>query len=202
MNAGHQSGRSAETVHSSKTLAQFLTLLFSRSSAELVDLGPVVGANITFLGERIGCKIHVEDLYADLDRHAGQDALDRFPEFLERRLALLDQSVDAVLCWDIFDYLAPAAAHVLAGELIRVLRPGGALLGFFSSGGLDAGCYTKYVIEDEAHLRCRFYAAACGRGTVLQNRDITNLFAGLELFASVLLKSGVREVLFRKPDEA
>ena len=33
----------------------------------------------------------------------------------------------------------------------------------------------------------------------LQNRDIGNLFAGLELFASVLLKSGVREVLFRKP---
>jgi hypothetical protein len=189
----------SETVHSSTTLAAFLTLLFARSSAELVDLGPVIGANVAFLGERIGCKIHVEDLYADLDRHAADGALERFPEFLERRLAMADASVDAVLGWDIFDYLAPASAQVLAGELIRVLRPGGALLGFFGSGGLDDRCYTKYVIEDEAHLRRRCYAAACRRETVLQNRDIAALFAPLELFASVLLKSGVREVLFRKP---
>lgn len=201
MNAGQKSGRtdvSVETVGPSKMLAQFLTLLFSQPSAELVDLGPAVGANITFLGERIGCKIHVEDLYADLDRHARQGALDRFPEFLERRFALLDESVDAVLCWDIFDYLDPAAAAVLAGELMRVLRPGGPLLGFFSGGGDDEGCYTKYFIEDDAHLRRRSYAAACSRGRVLQNREISDLFAGLELFGSVLLKSGVREVLFRK----
>ena len=107
-----------------------------------------------------------------------------------------------MLCWDIFDYLAPAAAGVLAGELIRVLRPGGTLLGFFSGGGPDDGCYTKYVIENDWRLRLRFYAAACARERVLQNREITNLFAGLELFSSVLLKSGVREVLFGKPVEA
>jgi hypothetical protein len=35
---------------------------------------------------------------------------------------------------------------------------------------------------------------------VLQNRDIQRLFTGLDLFDSLLLKSGVREVLFRKPD--
>ena len=65
-----------------------------------------------------------EDLYADLDRHAQQGALDRRPEFLGRRFALLDESVDVVLCWDVFDYLVPAAARVFAGELMRVLRPG------------------------------------------------------------------------------
>jgi hypothetical protein len=188
-------------VAASKTLAQFLALLFSQSVAELVDLGPVIGSNITFLGERIGCKIHVEDLYADLDRHARQGALDHFPEFLERRFALLDESVDAVLCWDIFDYLAPEAATVLAGELMRVLRPGGTLLGFFGGGAPDDRRYTKYFIEGEAHLRRRFYPAACSRWRVLQNRDIDNLFAGLELFGSILLRSGVREVLFRKPAE-
>lgn len=202
MSGEQKSGRagvSAETVGPSKTLAQFLTLLFAQPSAELVDLGPVVGSNIEFLGERIGCKIHVEDLYADLDRHAREDALDRFPEFLEGRFALRDESVDAVLCWDIFDYLDPDASAVLAGQLTRMLRRGGPLLSFFSGGGDDEPCYTKYVIEDDAHLRRRSYAAACSRGRVLQNREITNLFAGLELFGSVLLKSGVREVLFRKP---
>jgi hypothetical protein len=33
----------------------------------------------------------------------------------------------------------------------------------------------------------------------LQNRDINFLFAGLEIFDSLLLKSGVREIIFRKP---
>jgi hypothetical protein len=191
----------AETVWTSKTLAQFLSLLFARPAAELVDLGPVVGANIAFLGERIGCKIHVEDLYADLDRHAREDTLDRLPEFLARRLPLPEGSIDAVLCWDIFDYLAPASATVLADTLTRLLRPSGALLAFFGGEGPDDRRYTKYVIEDETHLRYRFYAAGCGRERVLQNRDIPNLFTGLELFGTVLLKSGVREALFLKPAE-
>jgi hypothetical protein len=189
----------AEPVYSSKTLAKLLTLLFAPPAAEQVDLRPEIGTNIAFLGESIGCKIHVEDLYADLDRHAQEGALDRFSEFLGGRFALRDGSVDAVLCWDIFDYLAPPAASVLAGEVKRMLRPGGVLLGFFGARASDDTRYTKYFIEDETHLRYRFYPSACTRRWVLQNRDINHLFAGLELFDSLLLKSGVREILFRKP---
>ena len=43
--------------------------------AEVLDLGPAIGSNITFLGERIGCKIDVNDLYADLERHVHEDSL-------------------------------------------------------------------------------------------------------------------------------
>lgn len=192
-------GASSEPVSRSTTLARFLTLVCARPAAELVDLGPVIGPNITFLGERVGCKIHVEDLYADLDRHARQGTLDGLPEFLGRRFSLPGESIDAVLGWDVFDYLDGAAADVLAGEVKRLLRPGGLLLAFFGAGGPAAMRYTKYVIEDEAHLRHRFYAASCSPRRVLQNRDIANLFTGLGVVESVLLKSGVREVLFQRP---
>src|SRR5262245_11653077 len=197
--SGRIAGVSAESVSASKTLATFLSLVCSRPAPELMDLGPVIGSNITFLGERTACKIHVEDLYADLDRHAQQGTLDRFPEFLSGRFALDDRSIDAVLCWDVFDYLVGPAAGVLAAELVRMLRRGGALLAFFGPGRPDDMRYAKYFIEDEAHLRHRFYPAACGRRSVLQNREISQLFGGLEVSDSVLLKSGVREVLFRKP---
>ena len=80
-----------------------------------------------------------------------------------------------------------------------MLRPGGALLAFFGDVGPRDPGYIKYVIEDEEHLRYRFYAAAGGRRTMLQNRDIIKLFDGLRVFDSVLLKSGVREMLFLKP---
>lgn len=183
----------------SRVLATFLSIVSSRPAAEVVDLGPAVGANIAFLGERIGCRIHVEDLYGELDRHARQGTLDRCTERLGERLAGFDERIDAVLCWDVFDYLAPAAAGALAGRLVQALRPGGALLAFFGAGTLGERSYTRYVIEDETHFRCRVSNAAYGRQQVLQNRDITRLLTGLDLFDSLLLKSGVREVLFRKP---
>ena len=189
---------SAETVYASKTLASFLSLLFARPAAEVVDLGPVIGSNVTFIGDRVDCKIHVEDLYTDIDRHLRQGTLDQLSEFLSGRFPLPDASIDAVLGWDIFDYLAPPAASALAGELVRILRPGGALLGFFGPRACDDPRYTKYFIEDDSHLRSRSYPSACGQRWVLQNRDICIMFAGLELCDSVLLKSGVREILFRK----
>ena len=190
---------SAETVYASKTLARFLDLLFARpNDAEVVDLGPVIGSNITFLGERVGCKIHVEDIYADIDRHIHQDRLAQLPEFLTGRLRVRPSSIDAVLGWDVFDYLPPMAATTLASELMRILRPGGVFLGFFGARASDDPRYTKFFFEDESHLRCRYYPSACTRRWVLQNRDINIMFAGLEVFETVLLKSGVREILFRK----
>jgi len=75
VNAGQKSGRLSDLVsrfsRPNKTLATFLSLGFSQRAAEVMDPGPVIGPNITFLGER----------------------------------ALLDERVDAVLCWDVFDDL-------------------------------------------------------------------------------------------------
>ena len=198
---GRLSGRTTppgEIVTASTTLARFLSLLFARPAAEVVDLGPVIGSNVAFLGERVDCKIHVEDLYVDIDRHIEQERLHQLPGCLSGRLARPDGSIDAVLGWDIFDYLPPQAASALAAELVRILRPGGVLLGFFATRASDDPHYVKYLIEDETHLRHRFYPSTCVRRWVLQSRDINIMFADLELCDSVLLKSGVREILFRK----
>ena len=51
-----------------KALRKFLATLTSRPNPVLLDLGPVIGANVSFFGEQLGCKILVEDLYADIDR--------------------------------------------------------------------------------------------------------------------------------------
>ena len=158
----------------------------------------MIGANIAFLGERVRCKIHVEDLYADVERHVRHGLLDRLTEFVGGRFALPDATVDAVLCWHVFDYLDPAAGSVVARELGRVMRPGGVLLAFFGAAGARAPCYTTYVVEDEEHLRVRCCPAPGSQQRVLQNRDIMNLFDHLGVVDSVLRTSGVREVLVRK----
>jgi hypothetical protein len=188
-----------DTVFKSTALASFLEAVGSRPPVVLVDLGPVIGSNITLLGERVGCKIHVEDLYADLDRHVQQETLDVFPRFLETRFPVEAASIDGVLCWDLFDYLDDASGSVLAGQLTRMLRPGGALLALFATTRQTETSYTKYVIENDTHIRCRAYPGACGRRRVLQNGEVIKLLANLRVSGSVLLRSQLREMLFRKP---
>src|SRR4026207_1863949 len=76
----------ADPVFATKALKKFLATLTSRDTPVLLDLGPVVGSNVSFFGEQLGCKIFVEDLFADVDRHISSRTLDALPAFLERRL--------------------------------------------------------------------------------------------------------------------
>jgi len=188
-----------DPVFATKALPKFLSCLTSRESPVLVDLGPVVGSNVSFFGEQLGCKIFVEDLFADLDRHVRAGTLEALPAFLKKRFPQEAGTVDGILCWDLFDYLDRAAAQELAGELTRVLRPEGALLGFFGTAQTREARYTKFIIADEVNLKHRSYEAARGRQAILLNRDIIKLFAGLRVSDSFLLKNNLREILFRKP---
>ena len=104
-----------------------------------------------------------------------------------------------MLCWDLLDYLDKASAQAVADELTRVLRPEGALLGFFGTAQSPEARYTKYIIVDEVNLKHRPYPAARGRQSVLLNRDIIKMFGGLRVSDSFLLKNNMREILFRKP---
>jgi hypothetical protein len=191
----------AEPYFPTKTLRKFLSCLAGRESPVLLDLGPVVGPNVNFFGERLGCKIFVEDLFSDLERHVRNNALDDFPAFIGRRFPQADGSVDGILCWDLIDYLDRNAANDLAKELTRMLRSGGALLGFFGmrDDQEESPHYTKYLIADDYNLRHRSYSASRGRQRVLLNRDIIRMFEGLLVSDSFLLQINTREILFRKP---
>src|SRR5207237_3335516 len=103
-----------EPVFATKALRKFLTCLTSRESPVLLDLGPVVGGNVSFFGEQLGCKIFVEDIFADIDRHIRNEKLDALPAFLKGRFPQADGGVDGILCWDIIDYLDRASAQALA----------------------------------------------------------------------------------------
>jgi len=193
---------SQEPVFPTKALQKFLSCLAARPAPAVLDLGPVVGSNLTFFCEELGCKLFVEDLFRDLDRYAqqGEGSADALPRFLAERFPQPDASLDGVLCWDLFDYLDRPAAQALAQQLTRMLRVGGALMGFFTTVASQDPWYIKFVIDDEKNLRQRPYLAARARQRVLQNRDIIKLFDGLRVSDSFLLKTNVREILFRKPE--
>jgi hypothetical protein len=187
-----------EAAFATKALPKFLKCLTSRAAPVLLDLGPVVGTNVTYFGELLGCKMYVEDVLADLERHAHQNQLGALPAFFRQRFSQADASIDGILCWDLIQYLDRPAAEELARQLTRMLRADGVLLGFFGTAQGRQAQYTKYVVVDEASLMYRPYAAARSRPSVLQNRDIIRLFPGLRVSDSFLLQNNVREILFKK----
>jgi SAM-dependent methyltransferase len=195
-------GAADSPVQPTRALARFLTGLAGVERPVLLDLGPVVGSNVTFFGEEVGCKILVEDLSKDIDRHVQQSKLDELPAFFDTRFPQEAGTIDGILCWDIFDYLERAPAEHLARQLTRVLRPDGVLLAFFSTADPRSETrptYTRHVVIDRASLQCRPYKAARGKQRPLLNRDIQRLFEPLRITENYLLKTNLREVLFRKP---
>jgi hypothetical protein len=184
----------AEASFPTKALQKFLTSLQASDGPLLLDLGPVVGSN-----EQLGCRLRVEDVAKDIDRHVREGTLEQLPAFLATRFTQAPGTVDGILCWDVLDYLDRPAAQALATALSALLRPDGCLLGFFSTADSRDPVHTKYVVVDESTLRYRTYPAARPRQRSLLNGDIIKLFKDLRVTDSFLMKSKVREMLFRKP---
>jgi SAM-dependent methyltransferase len=203
--ADSDAGASDAPVHPTKVLARFVASLSARTQPVLLDLGPVVGSNVSFFGEQLGCKIIVEDLSKDIDRHVREGKLEDLPAALSKRFPHPSASIDGILCWDVFDYLDKNSAKKLAEQLTRILKPEGVLLAFFVTAEPQPGAkpeYTRHIVIDPTHLQHRPYAAARGKQRPMPNRDIQRMFEELRVTEQFLLKSNLREVLFRKPAEA
>ena len=195
--AGGDSG----VVLPTKALPKFLATLSAREQPVLLDLGPVVGDNVTFFGEQLGCKIFVEDVIKDVERHMRDGKLDALPEFFKTRFPQADDSFDGILCWDVFDYMDKAAGQALAGQMARILKPDGVLLAFFNATEPKPDwpvAYTRHVVMDTVTLKHRPYPASRGKQRPLLNRDIVRMFEPLRVAEQFLLKTNQREVLFRK----
>lgn len=180
-------------VRSACLLANFVNALGKRPEPIVVELGPATEGNVAFLGEHVACRIFVEDLLEKLPQgDADHDAV--LPP-----LKYVDESVDGILCWDIFDYLSPSAGQDLADDLARILRPGGALLLYHRTESLSDPRRVKYEIVDEESLRWRVCNDAVPRpARVLQSREVAKMFRSLNIAGAIRLKSQMREVMFRK----
>jgi len=177
-------------------LPRFLGAVAQRDSPVILDLGPAVGANVSFLGERLACKLLIGDVYHDLA--AGRSG-DELRESIAARLArAVTSPLDGVLCWDWFDYLDKQTAQLVAGFVADHLAPGGVVHGMFSSQPGELTTYTRYIVQSPSTLTCRVEAAAPRKRAILSTRDLSTIFPGTKILDSVLLKNQRREILLRK----
>ena len=189
-----------------RALSKFVAALGSRTAPIVVDLGPAVGANVMFLGERLGCILRVENLLADketwlpklVDDDVEADENSHEPEPPQRTLRIESETVDGVLCWDIFDHLDQDGARALATEITRVLKPGGVVFLCHRSEQCPVSGPGEYEVVDETTVRYRKGADAAPVERVWQSRDMTRMFDQLTVGDSFLLTSRMREILLKR----
>lgn len=186
-----------------RALGILVDVLRSRRSPVVLDLGRAVGGNLAFLTSELGCRLVIADVFADL--RAGSGGAGRSGEeigaWLTARVAQAPDSVDAVLCWDVFEHLAAAEARLLAARITALLRPHGVLvLGFSGEWRAESG-YATYEIVDRETLRRQFHSSPSRQARVLTSREIMETFRGLAVVDTFLLPTRTYEMLFRKPSQ-
>ena len=190
-------------LYSTRALSKFIHALSGRTAPVVVDLGPAVGANVTFLGEQLGCKLHVEDLLSDPESWKpspaeGDGETDVAPPE-SWTLSMQAGSVDGVICWDVIDYLDDAAAKTLAAEVTRVLKPQGVVFLRHRAEKRALVESIQYEIIDETTLRHRMARGVRAAPRIWQSRAVTKMFDRLVIHDSFLLTSRMREVVLWKP---
>ena len=128
---------------------------------------------------------------------ASQAAPYRSP--LPSALAYGDESLDALVAWDLLNYYDSESCRKMAAEVARVLKPGGLVFAYFHSRTqTDPERPHRFRIVDEAHLAVESAPGRPMRRHVLQNRDIEKLFTGMRIGELYFLKNGLREMMLEK----
>src|SRR5579883_1021033 len=136
-----------ESSRVSNGLKELLWNLDGLGRGTMLDLGPAWQTTLSFFIER-GFRVTSDDLLRSWKEFmkeeevrinnaaVGSDAVDVTPNgrasrFIAENLHYPESSFDAVLLWDILDYLEPMVAKQTVACLTEFLRPGGIVFAMF-----------------------------------------------------------------------
>lgn len=200
------------SARQSNGLKEFLWQLEGIGRGCLLDLGPVWQATVSFFIER-GFKVYTEDLltaWKDFLRVEeerlraalpGEDADDMTPaaraeRFMTTNLLLPDASLDAVLLWDLLDYLDGELVPRLMNRLAQLVRDGGVVLAIFH--GRPADGFFRYRVLDNQNLELIPAPPLFPVHRIYQNREIQNLFSRFRSSKTFVGRDHLREAIFTK----
>jgi cyclopropane fatty-acyl-phospholipid synthase-like methyltransferase len=203
---------SLETTRVSNGLKELLWNLDGVGRGKLLDLGPAWQTTLSFFIER-GFRVSSEDILrgwkgflTEEEARLRQDpsaleTLDMTPggratRFLAENLQYPRSSFDAVLLWDMLDYLEPTLAKQIVANVTELLRPGGVVFAMFHSKKPEG--FQRYRVADSNTLQMISTAMICPAQKVYQNREIQDLFGRYRTMKSFVSRDQLRETLFIK----
>jgi SAM-dependent methyltransferase len=199
-----QKSASGPRTRQSKGADQFFAALQSEESLTVLDLAGASQANIMFITE-LGHRLASDDIVATMDQCFGdgdflenQENSERVARFLSQTLKFPDEHFDGALIWDSLQFLAPSLLEQTVEQLLRVMKPGGVMLAFFSSDekATKIPVY-NYRIQDQKTI------LLVPRGTYKQvqyfnNRSLERMFDRAQSLKFFLTRDYLREVLIRR----
>jgi len=202
-----------ETTRVSNGLKEFLWNLDGLGHGTLLDLGPAWQTTLSFFIER-GFRVTSDDLLRSWSNflaeeekrlkeqpRVAEDFAQRTPEaiakrFLTENLDYPANSFDALLLWDVLDYLEPALAKHAVANLTEMLRPGGVVLAMFHSKKPES--FHRYRVMDTNTLQVIGTKPIVPAQKAYQNREIQELFGRYRTVKSYVGRDQLRESLFIK----
>ena len=202
----------AEATRVSNGLKEFLWNLDGLGRGSLLDLGPAWQTTLSFFIER-GFRVSSEDILRGWKAFLAEeearlreddsvrDTLDMTPNgrakrFLQENMKYARSSFDAVLLWDLLDYLEPALVKQMVVTLTELLRPGGVVFAMFHSKKQEG--FQRYRVADSNTLQVISTPVICPAQKVYQNREIQDLFGRYRTVKSFVGRDQLRETLFIK----
>jgi hypothetical protein len=196
----------------SNGLKEFLWQIEDIGRGSLLDLGAVSQATVTYFIER-NFKVYTEDLLAawgaflehDSGRAqslpAGSEQPDTSPatradRFLAFNLRYPADSFDAVLLWDVLDYMDREAARQFLPRITSLTRDGGAVLAIFHTR--PPAQFQRYRVLDAHNLELVPVPTLVQPRHVYQNREIQELFEKFRTSKTFVGRDQLREGVFVK----
>jgi len=187
----------------SRGLEQFFAYHRGQVGLSILDFAGASQENINFitnLGHRLYSEDFVrtlDDVFGDADPNdqANQGLID---QFLRQTLNFEPNQFDAVLVWDVLQYLTPAVLGPTLEKLSTIVRPQGYLLAYFHSDEKARQVpFYSFRIKDQQSL------LLAQRGTrkpaqIFNNRSLEKLFQKFESVKFFLTREQLREVIVRR----
>ncbi len=205
---GSQAGRTSENrggsgqrvARRSTGFNEFIKYISRQESLRILDLGATSAANITFM-TGLGHNFHQEDLLrlsADKDllvaSDKGETAFDA-DKFLRDNLNFEREEFDAVMFWDIADYLPEPLIKPVIERVHVGMKPGSILLAFFHTkdAGPQEPFYRYHIASKEGVDMQPGESRKLQR--VFANRHVENLFRDFASIKFFLGRDNLRDVL-------
>jgi hypothetical protein len=204
-------GAVARTGRISNGLKEFLWQLDGIGRGHLLDLGQARQTTLNFFIDR-GFKVYTEDLlttyknFLDAEEQRKKELRDvdpsewtptaRAERFLEATLTYPEETFDAVLMWDVLDYLDGDVMSKLAARVTSLVRDGGVIFAIFHARKPEI--FHRFRVLDAQNLELIPATCPFAPQRVFQNREISNLFSRYRSSKTFVGRDQLREGLFVK----
>lgn len=180
--------------------SEYIRAISREEGLKVLDLGSTSPANITFM-TGLGHRFHQEDVLRLANDKTllipngdGGQIID-VERFLRENMTFQREEFDAVMFWDLADFLPEPLVKPLIERIQVAMKPGGIMLAFFHTkdAGPEAPFY-RYNIATRDTLELQ-PARAYRLQRVFNNRHIENLFREYASIKFFLGRDNIREVL-------